>query len=319
VLGSLGGLLGSWLGVWLPSQLAPTRPESSYLRRHGKRVLLALALFTGLLAAPVWAFVAGHISLTTYLLLLGTWLAALWGYLAVEIVLMVRGLRRLRASVATAEPNDAPLRVAFETLASRYRGRVFRSQLSFLGLPLVDVQVGDPAEAGKPAARRAARGWIAVGDEAYGVLFALGGRSCGLVAIGGVAVGLVAVGGVALGGIALGGVAVGGIVGGGLGLGWQACGGLALGWDLACGAAAVAQHAAEGAAAVAHDYAVGVAAWATHVNDGAATAAISGQPMSAAIRWSMANGAWLAPMTVAAVLLGCGAALLLMYRRESGH
>jgi zinc protease len=47
VLGSLAGLIGSWLGSsWLPPQIASTKAESQYLRRRGRRVSLASALFT---------------------------------------------------------------------------------------------------------------------------------------------------------------------------------------------------------------------------------------------------------------------------------
>jgi hypothetical protein len=68
--------------------------------------------------------------------------------------------------------------------------------------------------------------------------------------------------------------------------------------------------------AAAHEYAVGGAAWAEHANDDAATAVISGQPLLAGIHWLAANSSWLTPLIVPAVLLACGAALLLMYRRQ---
>jgi RNA polymerase sigma factor (sigma-70 family) len=315
VLGSLGGFLGAWLGVWVPSQLAPTKPEREYLWQRGKRILLVTVLFAGLLALGVWSF-AGQISVATYLILLGVWFAGLWSYIALEIIFMARALKRIRVDAASPEPNDAPLRVGLDALTSRYRGRVFRSRTSLFGLPLLDVNVGDPVQAGRPAQRRVARGWIAVGDEAYGVLFALGGRAFGLIAFGGIAVGLVAVGGVALGALALGGVAAGGVAIGGLGLGWQACGGAAVGWEFACGGGGVAWHAAQRDAAVAQEYAVGGAAWAEHANDDAAKSVISDQPLLVALHWLEANASWLTPLIVPVFLLACGAALLLMYRRQ---
>jgi RNA polymerase sigma factor (sigma-70 family) len=173
VLGSVGGLLGAWLGVWVPSQLAPTKPESEYLWQRGRRMLAINVLFIALLAVPVWSFVAGRVSLATYLIILGAWFLGLWGYIAIEIVFIARGLKRIRAHAARAEPNDAPLRRGLEAITSRYRGRVFRSETSFLGLPLLDINVSDPDLSGRPTQRRAARGWIAVGNDAYGVLFAL--------------------------------------------------------------------------------------------------------------------------------------------------
>lgn len=314
VLGPLSGLAGAWLGVWVPSQLAPTKRESQYMARRGTRIFLVAVLLTVPLALPVWSFVAGHIALPTYLMLLAAWFVGLGGYVAIEVTFMTRAIRHLRAAAADAEPNDAPLRLKLEAVASHYRGRVMRSRITFLGLPLLDVNVSDPAQSGMPA--RVARGWIAVGDVAYGVLFALGGRACGLVAFGGIAVGLVAVGGVGLGAFALGGLAAGGLAVGGFGIGWQACGGAGIGYAFAFGGAALAWHAAQGGMAAAHDYAVGPAALAAHANDDAALAVIADQPLTAATQWLAVNGSWLALTIVLAILLMGGAALLLMYRRE---
>ncbi len=42
-----------------------------------------------------------------------------------------------------------------------------------LGLPLVHVAIGPPE--GSSAARGIAKGWSAIGDIAFGVVFALGG------------------------------------------------------------------------------------------------------------------------------------------------
>src|SRR5262249_3592923 len=101
-LGSLGGLLGAWLGVWVPGQLAPTRAESKYLWQRGKRILLITVLFTGLLAVLVWSFAGGRMAVVSYLVLLGAWFAALWGYIAVEVVFMARAVKRLRADAASS-------------------------------------------------------------------------------------------------------------------------------------------------------------------------------------------------------------------------
>jgi hypothetical protein len=168
-------------------------------------------------------------------------------------------------------------------------------------------------------------------SDAYGILFALGGRACGLIAVGGRrAVGLVAVGGIAVGGVALGGVALGGFALGGLGvgvvaigglaLGWQALGGAAVAWDFAGGGAALARHAANGGLAIARDYAVGGAAWATNVNNVAADAIIADQPLALPLAWMMTDDAW-ATLAVCLVgpelfLLSLAPLLLLMYRRR---
>ena len=113
-----------------------------------------------------------------------------------------------------------------------------------------------PPGAGKPAGssapdggRRVARGWIAIGDDARGILLAIGSTARGLVALGGRAFGVVSFGGLALGLVAFGGLGLGVLGIGGLGagvyafgggaVGWRAAGGLAIGWDIACGGGAI--------------------------------------------------------------------------------
>jgi len=103
--------------------------------------------------------------------------------------------------------------------------REFRSEQSFLGLPLVHINLGPPVRSG---ARSVAKGWLAIGDVALGFV-AIGGMAAGGFAFGGVTLGLVAFGGLAAGVLALGGVTLGFAAIGGLALGYYAFGGLALG------------------------------------------------------------------------------------------
>src|SRR5262249_17901022 len=153
-------------------------------------------------------------------------------------------------------------------------------------------------------------------DNAYGVVFAFGGRACALFAVGGLAVGLIAMGGIALGAVAMGGLAGGCFAFGGLPVGWQAWGGLALASEIACGGFAAGWHAAYGGIAVANDYAVGGAAWAEHANDDAAKAALLAHPATAIFDWYVANAAWMIPLLVLGFLVFCGAMVRIMYRRE---
>jgi hypothetical protein len=116
-----------------------------------------------------------------------------------------------------------------------------------LGLPLIHIAVGRSPEQGP--GRGVAKGWIAVGDIAFGVIFALGGLAFGGVSVGGLAVGGICLAGLGLGGYVLGGAAIG----------IYAVGGLAVAW-----------HAALGGGAFANEYAVGGRAVAEHANDTAA-------------------------------------------------
>ena len=139
--------------------------------------------------------------------------------------------------------------------------REFRSAATLFGWPLYHVRYGTPPVDAPPV-----RGWVAVGDRATGLLFAMGNVSCGLVSVGvvatgglcvgGVAFGLVPMAAVALGVLPLGGAAFGMLSIGGFSAGWAgAVGGLAIARDFAAGGFAIAQHAND---AIAHEW---LAAW----------------------------------------------------------
>ena len=196
-------------------------------------------------------------------------------------------------------PNETALRAGWTAMATRFGDRVYRSEATFLGLPLVDINLGAPTppEGGKlpgsstpDGGRRVARGWIAIGDDARGILLAIGSTARGLVALGGRAFGAVSFGGMALGLVAFGGIGMGVLGIGGLGagvyafgggaVGWRSAGGLAIGWDIACGGGAFAYRAAIGGAAVALDYAVGGEARARHANDEAARVVLLDHPFT---------------------------------------
>jgi zinc protease len=334
LLGSLVGLGGAWLGAWIPAQMAPTITERDLILRTGKRMLLFSVIWLGILLVVIKAFAGG----AGYLIAFGISFVAFQAYVLIESIRLAQAVKRIRQNaVPTAEPNPAAMRTSMNALASRYRGRVYRSRASLLGLPLIDVNVSDPGGSsgadpqnsdGKPP--RIARGWIAIGDHACGIILAvgsttargfiaIGGLALGVVSFGGLAVGPIAVGGLAVGGLAIGGLGVGAMAVGGLGIGWQAAGGGAIAWDTAGGGLAIAHHAAFGGAGgtvYAHDYAVGFSGSAAHFNDDAAKAVLLTHPLTLAMDWSMANMSWL---RVAIFVAGFGlpvAILPLMYRRE---
>jgi hypothetical protein len=174
------------------------------------------------------------------------------GWLTAMLVQYTRETRAVRAEAERRQPElfrtskGGPERRSFE----------YRSRAMLLGLPLVHIRYVPPNEDSGPAL-----GWIAVGDRAVGVLFALGALAAGGVSVGSVSVGVVAVGGVSLGVLSLGGVAFGFLVLGSLAAGVFALGAFALGWT-----------GASGAIAVAHDFALGGLALAEHPNDAAARA-----------------------------------------------
>lgn len=129
----------------------------------------------------------------------------------------------------------------------------YRSRAKLFGVPLVHIKFAMPDDGDPPVF-----GWIAMGDRAYGLLFAWGGFAVAPVSVGIVSVGLVTVGGVGLGVFGIGSVAIGLLAYGGVALGINAFGGLsALGWDTAAG----------GGFAIAREAALGPIAFAAQVND----------------------------------------------------
>ncbi len=90
-----------------------------------------------------------------------------------------------------------------------------------------------------------AKGWIAIGDRAYGILFAAGGVAVGCISMGGAAIGVIAIGGAAVGLLAFGGFALGDLAIGGGAIGILAAGGVATAWIGAEGGLAVARQFAQ--------------------------------------------------------------------------
>jgi hypothetical protein len=140
------------------------------------------------------------------------------------------------------EAEAANPRLAFE----------YCSRISLMGLPLVRIRLGGP----RAARYKPVKAWIAVGDVAFGGLFAMGG----------IAVAPVAFGGIAIGGVLFGGFGVGILAYAGFALGVWTMGGMVAGLE-AIGGCAVAWKAAVGGIAVAHEFAQGGVALATHAND----------------------------------------------------
>lgn len=117
----------------------------------------------------------------------------------------------------------------------------YKSKRTIWGVPLVHISEGH-FEDGRYV-RETAFGWIAIGDIAVGLVFAVGGFACGGIAVGGLSFGLLGVGGCAFGLLALAGLAFGVLALGGLSIGFHsAVGGLAIAKNFAIGGAVIAEH-----------------------------------------------------------------------------
>ena len=291
--GSAGGLLGGWMGIWLPAQLAPTETERQLVLERGRVVMRASLLFT----LAVVALSVSFVGFRFFSLYFAGGLLALT--LAYTVFLIVQSLQtaalvrdlRTRVSVET-DPNQSAFRARFvkETPARPATRRSWTSPTRFLGLPLVDIQMLVSGINGPPAGHPAvARGWIAIGDRAWGILFAAGGIARGGVAVGGVCVGVVALGGLGCGVLSLGGLVIGGLAVGGVAAGWDAVGGLAAGWHSAVGGVAFAWHAAMGGFAMAGEFAVGGEAIARESNTEWARTIVHRDSWQGLFQWIMRN------------------------------
>ena len=156
--------------------------------------------------------------------------------------------RKYSAAAANAETSNACPALEYCTAAR------------FLGLPLLHVRFGGP-----PATRwRPVKAWIALGDVAFGGLFAFGGVAIAPMCVGGMALGVAVFGGFAAGVLTYGGFGLGIWAVGGFVMGWWAIGGCAIAWTASLGGIGIAREFAEGGIAVA-----------LHANDAAANTYIA--------------------------------------------
>jgi len=220
--------------------------------------VFSLAILTLVLLIPWWW--KSH----PILIAVG-FMVTLFGYLAVIAVGIVWGNRTQqriqREEAAKLPPGTQPAGLQMSYLGGvSVRPLEYRSRWTLLGLPLIHVRLSC-RQNGRVLP---AKGWIAVGDIAYGALVALGGMWA--------VAPLSLAGGLGLGGLALGGGCAAGLlsIGGGFSVGaWALGGGLGLGL-LAFGGCAVGWTAALGGAAFAREFARGGLALAKHANDVAA-------------------------------------------------
>lgn len=244
VIGVLVGVLGTKISI--DSARSP-RDRKFRIKVAWMNWLLVVAFnlltFGGVyLARPYWK--------KSPVLLTWTVIAVTFGYGIVILRLAIWSAKHMRR-IGREEAADPFSNAAAHRRCATYE---YRSPWTLLGWPLIHIRFGE--EVGK---WRPAKGWIACGNLAYGILFAFGGVAVGGVSIGGLAVGGVTIGGFSLGILSFGGLALGMFALGGGAVGYMAYGGAAIAWLAACGGAAVA-----------HYFAIGGAALAEHANDHAA-------------------------------------------------
>jgi len=254
ILGPVVGILSGWLGYKVNMENAESARERQFLAKFFRFVAVFVGLFC--VAISTFVFLKVSRSSTHPKLLVAAFVVSTAGYCVALLALILWGNRAVRR---IRREETAKLPPGIHPPAKPWHSRPFeyRSRWTLLGLPLIHIRM----ECMKDGKTLPAVGWIAIGNLAYGALFAGGGVAIGAISIGGAAVGLLAIGGGALGLLSIAGVAVGIWANGGAALGYLASGGGAMGWL-----------AAHGGAAVAHSFAVGGNAVAQHANDEAARA-----------------------------------------------
>lgn len=186
-------------------------------------VAAALALLA-VMTAVIYPSMAGGESLRHLVksLLAGAFVT----YAVVAVSLSLRMLGHYRRRGVNPPADDAPI---FE----------YRSQGELWGWPLVHVRIGCKNT-------RPIRAWFAVGEVAWGRLFAYGNIAIAPFSCGWIAVGLLPLGSCALGLLSLGGFSIGVWAFGAVAVGWQGFGAGAIAWNGAAGWIAVARQFASG-------------------------------------------------------------------------
>ena len=248
ILGPIVGLLGGVVGTKLGIENTKSPRERDFMVRFAWLTWMLVLLFCGL--SFTFTFIARHYSKThpmgVTILFIGLGL----GYCGALVSLVLWGSRRqrrIRTEEAAKAPTGTPPAKRFFTQPFEYRSR-----RTLLGLPLVHIRM----ECEQDGKLLPAKGWIAIGNVAYGGLFAFAGFAVAPISLGGFAIGLLALGGAAVGLLSFAGIAIGIGAMGGAAVGYAAYGGGAVAWM-----------AAQGGYAVAHEFALGDTALALHPND----------------------------------------------------
>ncbi|MDP5151356.1 RNA polymerase sigma factor [Rheinheimera baltica] len=224
-LASLSGLVSSFFGVRAALDQSRTQRERS-------NVILTTSLFFGVAIIYVLGmFGLTHIAENHYadaIVYAVASQALVLAFVASYIILMLRVLKgnpKLRALEREVNPQ------AFLSDADQIgaKQREYKSRFCLAGAPLFHFRFGTAEQGDKPVF-----GWVAGGDQAYGLLFAWGGLAIAPISVGIVSVGVISIGAVGVGLLGIGTIGIGLITLGASAIGYKAYASFsALGWDSA--------------------------------------------------------------------------------------
>lgn len=174
------------------------------------------------------------------------------GFVASYIILLVRmlkGMRKLRAQERLFNPQS----FLGEADKVDSKQREYKSRFCLAGVPLLHFRFGMPEKNDKPVF-----GWIAGGDQAYGLFFAWGGFAVAPISVGIVSIGVISIGAVGLGLIGIGTIGIGIFGFGASAIAYKAYASLsALGWESAF----------SNGFSIAKEAAIGPISFANHINN----------------------------------------------------
>ncbi|MGC4071393.1 MAG: sigma-70 family RNA polymerase sigma factor [Nibricoccus sp.] len=280
-------LLGIYIGIRTWRRTHIDRAVCTLLFRFFAFSTAAAGIFAGAFA---WVVLTKNSALSSAGFSIGAVLTTLaLSYVALQAFIAASGFLRLQTVLARAAETEKKTPLIEFPLA--LTNRRYQSRARFLGLPLISVAQGPDITRGERIG--IARGWIAIGDVAFGGLMSIGGVGIAPISLAGLGLGVVSTGGVALGALALGGAS----------FGYLSCGGLAFGWQLAVGGLAFAREMALGGIAVAHDIALGGLAYALNANTQSAWETVQAHPMAqTALHW-LPYTHWLSLLAVPSLII----------------
>lgn len=290
ILGPVVGILGAYLGMKAGIENTRSPRERQFMvRMSWWAMALVLVFVVGLTGLMLFSrALARNHPLVFAAAIIGLVLFYIVALMAL-ILVSNRRQRQIQLEEGTHWTQQPQATSAGTASAAQPPGFNYRSKAELLGLPLI--HVCSAPTPGKPYGIPVAKGWIAIGGVARGVVLGIGGIACGAIAIGGVTAGLVSFSGLALGLLAIGGFACGVWAIGGFALGWMAVGGMAVAW-----------HAAFGGLAVAHEIARGGFVMAQHANDEVARNFAEGAFVRSAL-FIGRQSQWLVVLAVAPVVI----------------
>ncbi|HEX3730409.1 MAG TPA: RNA polymerase sigma factor, partial [Opitutaceae bacterium] len=234
LLGPGVGFLSAFLGFKMEMAQAQSDAERRLIRRFAAR-LWAFIILTLIVPLALCVFgraiLHGHFGAIPWVI--GGFAGLYGGILGVLFVSGARERRRMEAAGLLRGLDTPQAPVFFE----------YRSRATLLGVPLIHIAWTRRIGRRKPPAR----GWIACGNQAYGLLMAFGTVAVAPVSFGAFSIGLLSWGCCAFGVYAMGGLSLGMWAVGCIALGWNAMGALVLGGHIAQGGWVASEYFVRGA------------------------------------------------------------------------